>query len=165
MTSRRFEHVLVSPPEQVAAALRDRSVAQRRADATEPVRSVLQEHDVASDRVATTVRSELPTQWFPAPVRSRLGADPAVVRTETWDLADPTSLRGVMALDLGKAPATASAIMACAPESTGSRLTYDITVDVRVPFIGRVVEQSVLGQIERLIGREAGILDEGAQSG
>ena len=129
-----------------AEAVRERSAAG--------VGSRVIEHDVRDGSVLIVTESDIPLDWLPGAVRDRLGSSPTVERTEEWaasadGAASPLTFRfsGLPVACDGSARLTAS--------GTGSRLEYDLTVRVDVPFLGGTIERAVVPQVSDALDAEA----------
>ena len=99
--------------------------------------------DYPTVRVATT--QDLGSDLLPGIVAKFYRRDLKVRHTETWTRSGD-QLRGEISVAVSGAPGSGSGAAAVAPTQNGSRLTFNGTVEFKVPLVG--------GTIERFIARE-----------
>src|SRR4051794_2533850 len=70
-------------PDELRSALARRDVAQARADA-DGLGTRIVTHEVSDEAVRIVVSTDIPLDWLPSAITSRLGANPTVERMEEW---------------------------------------------------------------------------------
>lgn len=150
-------------PTELFARLSDARVIEERAGADPAMPSQVLGHAVEGDVITIRTGAALPLDWVPAAVRDRIAQDasPAVERTERWRrMADGlestteftiTGVGGVDAQAEGRSRVTA--------EDQGSRLEEHVSITVRVPLLGGVIEKALAPRIAVTMKREVEVLD------
>ncbi len=78
--------------------------------------------------------------------------DLAIVREETWTPIDDGRATATVAGAIPGAPVTLSGTAVLAPgEKGGSRLEFNVTVEVRIPLVGGKVENFIGSQLVELL--------------
>jgi carbon monoxide dehydrogenase subunit G len=132
-----------APPETVAAML---------------VNPAFYEH-VAAEIHAQTVASTPVDQGLstvftvktPEVAKRILGATMTVTQTVTWQPATPPS-EGDMTLKVAGVPAAAEGPLTLSPSDGGSSMTYNADFNVRIPLVGKKIEQMAQSNITRIMG-------------
>ena len=145
------------PVAAVLAALSDEDAVRRRSDADGLGTRVVR-HEVTGDAVRILVATDIPLDWLPSAVTSRLGVSPTVERTEEWtrDLADAGS---PLTFEFSGLPVTCEGTARLAPAGSGSRMDVDLTLRVDVPLFGGAVERAVTPRIVAALDAEAAFYD------
>lgn len=141
---------------EVLDLLADRGFIERRTAANASMAGEVLSHERVGDRLVITTRAQVPTDWLPERVATRVASRPSVTRTETWSLQRGD---GTMEFRIDGVPASASGSMRLTDRGDGSLLAQLVDVGVDVPFVGRLVERAVGGQIARSLGAEARCYD------
>jgi hypothetical protein len=108
--------------------------------------------------VRIVVSTDIPLDWLPSAVTSRLGGSPTVERMEEWMRYD-TGLRSPLVFEFAGLPVTCRGDAVVSPTGTGSRLDADLTIQVDVPLFGGAVERAVTPQIVTALDAEAAFYD------
>ena len=145
------------PVAAVLAALSDEDAVRRRSDADGLGTRVVR-HEVTGDAVRILVATDIPLDWLPSAVTSRLGVSPTVERTEEWtrDLAGAGS---PLTFEFSGLPVTCEGTARLAPAGSGSRMDVDLTLRVDVPLFGGAVERAVTPRIVAALDAEAAFYD------
>lgn len=100
--------------------------------------------------VATTVG--LLRDRLPKIITTVLGRDLKVVWNETWARIDCDRVRGEIRIAMARTPVSGFGTALLTPAAVGSRLKYTATVEVKVPLVGRTVENYIGGHLAVPIG-------------
>ena len=139
------------------AALAQPDVVRRRSEADGLGTRVLK-HEVSDDAVRIVVSTDIPLDWLPSAITSRLGDSPTVERMEEWMRYD-TGLRSPLIFEFAGLPVTCRGNAVLSPTDTGSRLDADLTIQVDVPLFGGAVERAVAPRIVTALDAEAAFYD------
>jgi hypothetical protein len=139
------------------AALAQPDVVRRRSDADGLGTRVVR-HEVSDDAVRIVVSTDIPLDWLPSAITSRLGGSPTVERMEEWRRYD-TGLRSPLVFEFAGLPVTCQGNAVLSPTDTGSRLDADLTIQVDVPLFGGTVERAVAPRIVTALDAEAAFYD------
>lgn len=77
--------------------------------------------------------------------------DLSIVREETWSPVREGRATGTVKGSITGAPATLSGTAVLAPAESGSRLEFNVSVEVRVPLVGGKIENFIGGQLVDLL--------------
>ncbi|WP_068432109.1 DUF2505 domain-containing protein [Piscicoccus intestinalis] len=168
-TARTLTWTFDDTPEAILRRCGRPEVAQARARAdrnleAEVVELATDTPDGAVLVVAMTGR--IPTSWIPSKVtssmRSAMSGTPGIHRREAWYLDEDGAAYADVDFDLQGVPATTLTGSArLAPTGTtgsGSTLTYQLDLDVEIPFFGSMIEKAVLDQVARAFDKEAHVI-------
>ena len=144
-------------PDELLAALAKPEVVQGRSDADGLGTRVLK-HEVSDDAVRIVVSTDVPLDWLPSAVTSRLGGTPTVERMEEW-MRYLEGLRSPLIFEFAGLPVTCRGNAVLSPTVTGSRLDADLTIQVDVPLFGGAVERAVAPRIVTALDAEAAFYD------
>lgn len=72
--------------------------------------------------------------------------DLRMVRSEKWSRTDQGRVRGDVDVKIHGAPLTAGGEALVEPHGAGSRMTYAMTLSVKVPLVGGKIESFMVGQ-------------------
>jgi hypothetical protein len=97
-------------------------------------------------RVATT--QDLGRDLVPGIVARFYGRDLKVRHTETWTPIDG-QLRGKITVAVSGAPGSGSGTALVAPTQDGSRLTFEGSVEFKVPLVGGTIESFIAREFAR----------------
>ncbi len=99
----------------------------------------------------------VPTSWLPGWVAPHaVGRMPAVYRTETWQLTAGDRLDGDMTFTIaGVEAAAAAGRMWIRSARTGSELRQEVTIAVRFPLVGGIIERSLAVRVRQSLQVEA----------
>jgi hypothetical protein len=89
---------------------------------------------------------------LPTAVTKLAGGDLGMLRTERWSWTGDDRACGAIEVDIPRAPVTAGGDVHIVPLAGGCRLRFSTTVDVRVPLIGGLVENFIIGRLDDDIG-------------
>ena len=139
------------------AALAQPDVVRRRSDADGLGTRVVR-HEVSDDAVRIVVSTDIPLDWLPSAITSRLGGSATVERMEEWRRYD-TGLRSPLVFEFAGLPVTCQGNAVLTPTGIGSRLDADLTIQVDVPLFGGAVERAVAPRIVTALDAEAAFYD------
>ena len=150
--SARFDYA--ATPHHVFAMLADADFQNLKCIATGAL-----SHSVSvstqGDRTLIISRRELPTENFPAFVKSLVGTTLAVTETQDWGPAGPDGTRqGRLTVELAGAPIDLAGTLSLAPAGRGSVETVDGDLKARVPLLGGQIEKAAAPAIESAISVE-----------
>jgi hypothetical protein len=151
-TIHRSYDVPISPAALVAA-LSSPSFVDRRSQADSLGTRVIH-HEADADRIRITIATEVPLEWLPGVVASRLGTAPTVARTEEWTL-DGDSAHTPLIFDFSGMPVSCSGGASLTPEGDASRLEVDLRLQIDVPLFGGLVERALSPRIVAALDGEA----------
>ncbi len=172
-TARTLTWTFDGTPEEILRRCGRPEVAQARAQADRNLEAEVVELETDTPDGAVLVvamTGRIPTSWIPSKVtssmRSAMSGTPGIHRREAWYLDEDGAAYADVAFDLQGVPATTLAVSArLAPTgptgstgSTGSTLTYQLDLDVEIPFFGTMIEKAVLDQIARAFDKEAHVI-------
>lgn len=175
MTTRRtLTWIIPGSPEEILRRMGDPDVAARRAAADPALEARVTElatNTSDGSALVMALTGQVPSGWVPDRVASALPAQPRIVRREAWRLADDGDAAAEVTVRLEAIPATSmtvEAALAALPGSAtdagagpASTLTYDLRLDVGIPFVGAVIERAVMEQIARAYDAEAAVIRDG----
>ena len=141
----------------VLAGLTDENAVRRRSDADGLGTRVVR-HEVTVDAVRIVVETDIPLDWLPSTVTSRLGASPTVERKEEWTL-DGDGARSPMTFEFSGFPVTCEGTARLVPRGSGSRMDAALTLRVDVPLFGGAVERAVTPRMVAALDTEAAFYD------
>ncbi len=114
-------------------------------------------HHLDDRHIEIDVRAQVPASWLSERARAVLDMRPWVRRIERWDLQ---SGRGSAAYEFTGVPAQATGEMRLDECDDGCLFVTSVTLSVRIPFVGKLVEQSVAHRIARGLHAEALLCDD-----
>jgi hypothetical protein len=141
----------------VLAGLIDESAVRRRSEADGLGTHVVR-HEVRDDTVRIVLATDVPLDWLPSAVTSRLGASPTVERMEEWT-RDGDGARSPLTFEFSGLPVRCEGTARLAPAACGSRMDADLTLRVDVPLFGGAVERAVTPRIVAALDTEAAFYD------
>lgn len=151
---------LPAGPAEVFAVMTDESFLAARAQHTGSVGHSGDVQVVAGQTVVTTSRT-VSTDRLPSVASKFLGGTAVVEQVERWDAAEADGSRnGTFQLTVKGAPVELTARTRLSPEGTGSVHDIEGDLTVRVPLIGRSVEQAALPGLLDLVRAEVGLARE-----
>lgn len=185
MTTRRtLTWTIPGTPEQILRRLADPGVARRRAAADPTLHAEIIE--LAADTpdgaaLVMAVTAQIPPSWVPARVAAALPVRPSIERREVWRRLGDGTAAAQISVHLQGVPATsmaASATLRPAPARPSSKssssstpdapspstpeassiLSYEIQLEVGIPFAGGAIERTVIEQIARGYDQEAAVI-------
>ncbi|HWI33782.1 MAG TPA: DUF2505 domain-containing protein [Lapillicoccus sp.] len=137
----------------VLAGLADENGVRRRSEADGLGTRVVR-HEVTGDAVRIVVTTDVPLDWLPSAVTSRLGAPLTVERMEEWT-RDGADARSPLTFEFSGLPVACEGTARLAPVGSGSRMDADLTFRVDVPLFGGAVERAVTPRIVAALDAEA----------
>lgn len=150
-------------PQQLFDLLASEDVVRARG-AADGMGTRLLSHEVSGSGVDRVIRivtaTDIPLDWLPGAVRSRLGETPRVERTETWALEPHAAEKGGEArtpleFSFSGLPVSGSGTSRLTPDGAGSRFDTDLSVRVDVPLIGALIERSMAPRLGTALDAEA----------
>lgn len=113
-----------------------------------------------ADVMAIDTMGTMPSWWLPPVIAGRAeGHMPSVHRTETWHRTGPHALDGRMSFTIrGVDAASAEGWMRVRGSETGGELHQEITIAVRFPLLGGLIERSLAGRIRQSLAAEGDYL-------
>lgn len=164
MTERiRRSYDLRSSVDAVLAELADGDAVRRRSGADGLGTRVLRQ-EVSDDVVRIVVATDIPLDWLPSAITSRLGASPTVERMEEW-MRDGDGARSPLTFEFSGLPVTCEGSAQLSPTASGCRMDADLTIRVDVPLFGAAVERAVAPRILAALDAEAAFYDTLAAPG
>ena len=165
---RTLSWAIPGTPGEILQRCADPDVARRRAECDTTLGAQVTHLSTDSPDCAALVfevAGLIPEAWIPGPAAAKLAKHsggsgrPGITRRETWHLHDDAASAHVT-IDLTGIPATrVGAAARLAPDGpTSSTLTYELDLDVSVPFLGPMIERAVLGQIAGALEKEARVI-------
>jgi hypothetical protein len=117
--------------------------------------ATLAEHHTDPDGgVSYRLRHGVAAENLPSAVRTILGGDLTVDRTETWRPDPAGGYRGTVKVTIPNMPGDIGGTSRLTDTDSGSTLVLDGQVRVPIPLIGGKVEETVADQISRLLDTE-----------
>lgn len=170
-THRTLSWAIPGTAREILTRCADPDTARRRAECDTTLRAQVTElhasHPDTPDEPALVfeVAGQIPQEWIPSAVASKLASHsggsgaPGITRRETWYLQDDGSAHAVVSIDLSGIPATqVGAAARLAPHGNTCTLTYELELDVAVPFLGSTIERAVLSKIAGALEKEARVI-------
>jgi uncharacterized protein DUF2505 len=153
----RRSYDLRVPVDTVLAGLADEAVVRRRSEGDGLGARVLR-HEVADDAVRIVVATDIPLDWLPSAITSRIGSTPTVERMEEWTHTGEGA-GSPLTFEFSGLPVSCTGAASLVPAGSGSRLDADLSVTVDVPFLGGAVERAVSPRIVAALDAEAAFYD------
>ncbi len=139
------------------AALASAEFVRRRSEAVGLGTKVVT-HDVGPESVRIVTAGEVPLDWLPGAITSRLSQAPTVERHEEW-VRHGDGARSPLTFAFAGLPVTCAGEARLSPVGSGSgdgcRLDIELAVRVDVPLVGGLVERAVGPQVGRALDAEA----------
>ncbi|MHB1472957.1 MAG: DUF2505 domain-containing protein [Dermatophilaceae bacterium] len=141
-------------PHEVFAMLADEGFQTRKCAATGAL-----SHSVSisahGDRTVIVSSRELPTDDFPAFVKSLVGDTLAVIETQDWGPAGTDGARqGMLTVDITGAPIDLDGTLSLTPTGRGSVQSVQGDLRARIPLFGGAIEKAAAPAIESAISVE-----------
>lgn len=166
MSARRtLAWTLPGAPEEILRRLQDPEMARRRAQA-EPALEAEVTHLEADtpdgEILVMEATATVPRGWVPDRVAHAMPGLPRIVRREAWRLqADGSALVELTVRPDGIPMTTMTGRGSLRPDGdAASTLSYELSLDVAIPLVGRAIERAVLDQICRGYDKEAAVIRE-----
>jgi hypothetical protein len=105
----------------------------------------------AGGTVTVVVRLSLLRDRLPRLVTQLHGGDLAMVRNERWSRIGGGRVRGEVSVAIPGAPLSALGEALLAPMPHGSQITYNTTVEVKIPLVGGKIESYIGSQLAEQI--------------
>jgi hypothetical protein len=150
-------YALRVPVDAVLAGLADEAAVRLRSEGDGLGTRVLR-HEVGDDAVRIVVATDIPLDWLPSAITSRIGSSPTVERMEEWTRSGDGA-GSPLTFEFSGLPVRCTGAAALSPDGTGSRLDADLSVTVDVPFLGGAVERAVSPRIVAALDAEAAYYD------
>jgi hypothetical protein len=153
--ARRFDLSVDAPVGvgDILSAFADDEYWRARLAAFESGTATLEDLTVEPDGAVTVqLAVRLLADRLPAVVTKFAGGDLAMARTERWSWIDGEQASGAIEVAVPRAPVTAHGEVLLTPLPTGSQLRFSTTVDVRVPLVGGLIENFIIGRLGDDIG-------------
>ncbi|MFD4181592.1 DUF2505 domain-containing protein [Rhodococcus sp. NPDC058514] len=96
----------------------------------------------------------IPAEHLPAIVSKIRPGDLIITRTETWGALDGDRAVGTFSARVEGLPGAVTGTLTLAPEGTGSAITLDGQVEVKLPLIGGKIEAVIAEQVVELLDAE-----------
>lgn len=155
---------LPAGPAEVFAVMTDEAFLSARARHTGALDST-GEVTVAGNRTVVTSSRTVPTDRLPVAASKFLGGTAVVDQVETWEVpAADGSREGTFTLTVKGAPVELKARTRLSAEGSGSVHDIEGDLTVRVPLIGRSVEQAALPGLLDLVRAEVELARERLRS-
>ena len=141
-------------PHEVFAMLADEGFQTRKCAATGALNHIVS-ISAQGDRTVIVSSRDLPTDGFPAFVKSLVGATLAVTETQDWGpAAMDGSRQGVITVDIAGSPIDLDGTLSLTPAGRGSVETVQGDLRARIPLIGGKIEKAAAPAIESAISVE-----------
>jgi hypothetical protein len=115
----------------------------------------LAERTVEPDGRATVkLRHGVAGENLPPAVRTLLGGDLMIDRAETWRPLESGGYSGTVSVTIPAMPGEMGGTQRLSDAGTGSELIVDGSVSIPIPFVGGKIEETVVGQITKLLDAE-----------
>jgi hypothetical protein len=111
-------------------------------------------HRESGTQVSYQLRHGVEAQNLPPAVRTLLGGDLMIDRTETWRPDSAGGYAGTVAVTIPGMPGDLSATMRLTDADGGSTLVTDGSVKIPIPLVGGRIEETVAEQIGKLLDSE-----------
>jgi len=112
-------------------------------------------HRTTGDQVEIHLKHGVEGRDLPSAVRTLLGGDLTIDRVETWRPNGSGSYDGTVKVTIPGMPGELTGRMTLADRTPeGSERTIDGSVRIPIPLVGGKVEESVSGQISKLLDAE-----------
>jgi hypothetical protein len=105
-------------------------------------------------RVSYRLRQGVDAQHLPSAIRTLLGGNLTVDRTETWRPEPAGGYAGTVAVTIPGMPGELGGTTALTDTASGSTLYLDGSVSIPIPLVGGLIEETVAEQITKLLDRE-----------
>lgn len=163
MTERiRRSYELRPSVDAVVAGLADGDTVRRRSAADGMGTRVLR-HEVSDGAVRIVVATDVPVDWLPSAITSRLGATPTVERMEEW-VRHGDGAESPLTFEFSGLPVTCTGDLELSPTGGGSRMDARLSITVDVPFLGGAVERAVAPRIVAALDAEGAFYDTLAET-
>lgn len=140
---------------QVYRALSDERYWRARLSGSGADEASLERMDVEADGGIDVVTVQvLRADRLPAVVQQFHRGDLAIRREETWTPVLDSTASADVAGSIDGAPVSLSGVATLSPEGTAARLALQATVEVRVPLLGRKLENFIGNQLMNLLVAE-----------
>jgi Protein of unknown function (DUF2505) len=153
--ARRFDLSVDAPVGvgDILSAFADDEYWRARLAAFESGTATLTSLTVESDGAVTVqLVVSLFAELLPTAVTKFAGGDLGMARTERWSWIDNERACGAIEVVVPRAPVTAHGEVRLTPLVTGSRLRFSTTVGVKVPLVGGLIENFIIGRLGADIG-------------
>ncbi|MFE3291317.1 DUF2505 domain-containing protein [Rhodococcus sp. NPDC059234] len=109
---------------------------------------------VGEGTVDVQMTQSVPAEHLPAVVTKVRPGDLVITRTETWGPLTGDSSAGTFTARVDGVPATLTGTMTLAADGTGTILTMEGKVEVKLPLIGGRIESAIADQVSELLDNE-----------
>ena len=141
-------------PHHVFAMLADVAFQTRKCAATGALSHTVS-ISAQGDRTIIVSSRDLPTDDFPAFIKSLVGATLAITETQDWGPAATDGARqGTLTVDIAGAPIDLDGTLSLAPAGQGSVETIQGDLKARIPLFGGQIEKAAAPAIESAISTE-----------
>jgi hypothetical protein len=117
--------------------------------------AALVEHEITVDGARYRLRHGVASEDLPSVVRKVLGGDLTIDRVETWRPDSDGRYAGTVRVAIPGTPGELTGAMGLSAAGEGSERFVDGTVRIGIPFVGGVIEETVVKQIGQLLTAEA----------
>jgi hypothetical protein len=111
-------------------------------------------HRESDNQVNFQLRHGVEAQNLPPAIRTLLGGDLMIDRTETWHPDGSGGYTGTVSVTIPGMPGDLSGTTRVGDAAGGSETTMDATVKIPIPLIGGRIEETVAEQITKLLDSE-----------
>ena len=153
---RRIEHLAshTEPAKVVYSALVDADYLRERLRSLGGKDAALQSHEVTDQGARYRIRHGLDARELPSVVRTVISGDLVIDRTETWQPGEGGGYTGRAEVTIPKTSAKIRATLRLADTGSGSALDTEGQVEVAIPLVGGMVEETIVRQVHKLLDSE-----------
>lgn len=138
-------------PQEVFAMLADEEFQNRKCLATGARRHFVSISE-REDRTIIVNRRDMPSDDFPAFVKSMVGETLSVTETQDWGPAGNAGVRhGRLTVDIAGAPIALGGVLSLTPSGQGTLETIEADLKASIPILGNKVEQAAAPAIKSAI--------------
>ncbi|HEX3649149.1 MAG TPA: DUF2505 domain-containing protein [Pseudonocardiaceae bacterium] len=144
----------------VYAALVDEGCLKQRLAALGGQNAEIVARTVDAGGAALKLRHGVAAKDLPPAVRTLLGGDLRIDRTETWRVDPAGGYSGTVAVTIPSMPGQMGGKQRLRDTGSGSELVVDASVEIPIPFVGGRIEETVVQQISSLLDAEHKFTEE-----
>lgn len=149
------EIVYEAPIEEVATMLADPQFVEQKVQASKPVTATTDVSPNSRGGFTVTTKRAMSTDHLPTAAQRMVGRTLEIWLIEDWDQAGEDGTRsGTVRLDVTGVPAHATGTMALGRRDGSTVLSYEGTVEAKVPLLGARLEEQAVKQVQSVLNAE-----------